>query len=187
MIYRIILAACSLITTMALTAQEGEVKKAKPVFQSVNLVGFLEGETGTAAQVQSVNGFGLNGYAIGIGIGLDYYVQRSVPLFLDVRKDILNKPQTPFIYTDAGVNFPWTGKSFDWVSDTDPGLYYDLGIGYKVPVKSNAFVISAGYSFKAYSQEEKIPVWCIMAPCPEQVNNYELKLKRLSVKAGFVF
>jgi hypothetical protein len=166
---------------------QAEQKKAKPKFQSIMQVGLLEGETGSAFQLQTINGFKFKNFSAGVGVGLDYYSIRSIPLFLDLRKNILNKDQTPFVYVDAGIHFPWTGKQFDWATETDGGLFYDLGIGYRLPVKYNAFLLSAGYSLKAYSAEERYSYWCGINPCPEIVNQYEYKLRRFSVKFGFSF
>lgn len=168
-------------------AQDTVNSKAKPVFQSVNNVGMIEGEAGSAFQIQTINGIKFNSVFVGLGVGLDYYVLRSIPLFVDVRKDILTTEKTPFIYGEAGLNLPWAGNSYDWISDTDPGWFYDVGVGFRIPAKSSAFLISAGYSFKSYSHEEKFSTWCIFQPCPENVNQFDFKLRRLSVKAGFSF
>src|SRR5881227_3562178 len=67
-------------------------------FQGEVQVGPLDGQRGTYMQLQSVNGISYKGYFIGLGTGLDYYFMRSIPLFLQLKKKLLNKNNTPFIY-----------------------------------------------------------------------------------------
>ncbi|MFI5151955.1 MAG: hypothetical protein ACHQET_01395 [Chitinophagales bacterium] len=66
-------------------AQEKTADKAW-VFHSYNQIGLLEAETGSAFQIQSVNGMQYKSWFGGIGVGLDYYRFRSIPFFLDLRK-----------------------------------------------------------------------------------------------------
>jgi hypothetical protein len=108
-------------------------------FQSINQGGILIGSAEGALQLQTVNGVRSNTWFTGLGVGLDYYHVRSIPVFLDVRKDIWNKQKTPFVYADGGYNFPFLSKRNNqealWMGDYDKGggLYYEAGFGIDYP------------------------------------------------------
>src|SRR5215203_3590562 len=82
-------------------------KALKPAFTSINQVGIGWGGSGEGLQLQTINGLSYKTYSAGIGIGLDYYWARTIPLFIDLRKNIFSKKQTPFVYADLGLNMPW--------------------------------------------------------------------------------
>src|SRR6478735_12476152 len=62
--------------------------------------GILEGEADkTYGQFQLLGGIQRNAWFYGLGLGVDYYgSKRSVPLFLDVKMDLLKRKNTPFVY-----------------------------------------------------------------------------------------
>ena len=105
-------------------------------FQSNMQFGLLEGEQGSAFQLQTINGVQHKTWFAGLGVGLDYYHTRSIPLFLNVRKEIFKGEKTPFVYASGGYHFPWLrAEDKDWyITETKGGLYFDAGIGYQVPV-----------------------------------------------------
>ncbi|HYC27870.1 MAG TPA: hypothetical protein VEB42_03625 [Chitinophagaceae bacterium] len=176
---------------MMLHAQQ-VAKKAKPGcgcgFSSINQVGLLEGSGGHFAQLQTINGFRYRTWFTGLGIGLDYYHYRSVPLFIDVRKDLFNKPNTPFFYGDAGIHIPWVlDKQKPWAgrADYNNGFYYDAGLGYSFNLgKSRALLFSGGVSLKKIRETRIYDVVCITFPCPMQTERYDFSFKRFSLKAG---
>ncbi len=166
----------------AFAQQETSGKK----FQSINLLGIMEGEAGTGFQIQTINGIKLNKNFIGVGVGLDYYFMRSIPLFIDLRREMLASRKA-FVYADGGINFPWQDQSFDWEIKSSSGLFYELGIGYRIPLKGCSFLMSGGYSYKRFDQKESYPIYCLLPPCPEQVYYYKHELRRISVKMGISF
>jgi hypothetical protein len=166
----------------------GQDVKAK--YSTVNQVGLLSGAKGDWLTVQTINGVKKQKWFAGAGVGLDYYNVRTIPLFLDVRRYMLNKKNTPFAYADAGINFLWLNdsqkaeKSFPTSS---PGLFYDLGIGWKLSGKNNGgFILSAGYTFKQVKEKVKYMWW--PAPTPQlEAENYErynYLYRRIVVKVG---
>ena len=174
-----------LVATVAVAQQ---TKTGKLKFQSLVQLGFVEGNAGNAFQLQAINSFDFNCFSAGIGVGLDYYGTRSVPLFIDLRKNILRKPQTPFIYLDAGMHFPWNDQRDEGqIVRSRAGLFYEAGIGYNVPVKTHAITFSAGYSYKAFKEEIKSPVWCVTGRCANDVQKLSYQFRRISIKAGFRF
>ena len=90
------------------------------------------------------------------GIGLDYYRYRTIPLFLDLRKEFFSGPDKLFVYADAGVSFAWVSdnqKSGYIDEKFSNGFYDDFGLGYKrVIAKHSAIILSLGYSYKKLSQ-----------------------------------
>jgi len=165
-------------------AQDQKIK-----FGSINQIGLLSGSKGEAFAVQTINGIKKDKWFAGAGAGLDFYNERTVPLFFDVRRDLSLNKNTPFAYADAGVNFLWLTsdqKQQKQFPKTSPGLCYDLGLGWKLSGKNNrGFLISAGYSFKQV--KEKVPYW-EPAPTPQSENyeRYNYLYRRIIIKVGFV-
>ena len=56
-------------------------------FQSLLQGGLLDGAAGPSWQLQTINGIYYKTWFAGIGVGLDYYTMRTIPLFLDLRKE----------------------------------------------------------------------------------------------------
>ena len=126
-------------------------------FHSINSIGLLEGEAGSAFQLQTINGVQYKSWFAGAGVGLDYYRFRGVPVFLDIRKMFPLKTNTFFVYGDIGIHAGWLTEkqknSNNYVAaltDFNNGLYTDAGAGYQICLgKKGALLISAGYSFKS--------------------------------------
>ena len=160
-------------------------------FQSVNSVGILEGQTGSAFQIQTVNGVCYQSWYAGVGLGLDYYRFRTIPLFMDIRKEFGKSSNKLFLYLDGGISFAWVTDdqkmpyNFEHFSN---GFYDDMGIGYKALLgKKNALQISLGYTYKQLTDTySSIFYYNDLPPVyPPQKLNYSLN--RLSIKLGWSF
>lgn len=168
------------------SAQSQKIK-----FSSVNQVGLLSGAKGEAFTIQTINGVNKGKWFAGAGTGLDFYNERTVPLFLDVRRDVNNQKNTPFVYADGGVNLAWLNsiqkqeKSFP---KTPPGLYYDFGIGWKLAGKNNkGFIVSAGYSLKQVKENVKSFLWePISQSLIQTIERYNYQYRRIVIKIGFI-
>jgi hypothetical protein len=163
-------------------------------FQSINQIGLVQGESEAAASLQTINGIRVKQWFAGVGAGIDYYRFRGIPVFIDVRRNIFNKPNTPFIYADAGIHYPWVSnqQKLWWGDDNSrrfsKGLYTDFGIGYSLGLKNKmAFLMSAGFSHKQINEKRYIQIWCLVPPCPENVETFKYGLNRLAVKMGLQF
>lgn len=179
-------------------AQTGEKlsnRKASHIgFQSLNQLGLLEGEKGSAFQLQTINGIKYQSWFAGAGIGIDYYKFRTIPLFFDLRKDLQAKDRTAFIFGDIGINFPWV-KTDDqelWLGKTEysNGLYYEMGMGYKITIRKNdALLLSAGYSFKQVTEKRYGVLYCpFIGPCQQGlIEKLDYGLKRVNFKLGWSF
>lgn len=169
----------------------GQNKKIK--FTSVNQIGLISGSSGESWILQTINGIKKEKWFAGAGAGLDFYNQRTVPLFLDLRKEVSNKMNTPFMYADAGINIAWLNfieREEKRFPKTSPGLFYDLGFGWKLSCKNKrAFLISAGYTFKQVKEKVRSPIWS-PAPTPtlegENYERYNYLYRRIVIKAGIM-
>jgi hypothetical protein len=185
-----VMALMVIITAMAQADSVAEKQLQRFVFQSVAQGGMLEGEKGTSLQLQWINGFQHKTWFGGIGVGLDYYFQRSIPLFAHVKRDV-SKRVPLFVYGDLGMHFAWVKKDVenDWYnSEFKNGLFYEAGLGYRARVNTrNAIVFSAGYSEKAMAELRKEPYIWGPPGMPQRTNRFDYRLRRISIKAGFKF
>ena len=158
-------------------------------FRSQNYAGALNGESGAAFQIQSVNGLQYHSWFFGAGTGLDYYRLRSIPLFLSVSRFLTPAQRSFFVSVDGGVNFIWkeTNKTEQHYANSrfPPSLYAAGGLGYKIGLKnSDALLLYAGYSVKRLTEKAETPVECF---CPAMNERYNYTFNRLSLKLGWQF
>ena len=175
---------CFLLASLILHAQNKKYS-----FSGLVQGGFSEGQSGTAGNIQIINGVQYKQWMAGVGVGIDYYNTRSVPVFLHVRRNILNSSKTPFVYLSGGYSAPWL-KDEDkfFMSETKGGLYYDVGIGYGLPVlKSSSLFFTVGYSSKKMSTESggrPIDIWSSSVP---PFSHYDYTLRSINVRMGLRF
>jgi hypothetical protein len=168
---------------------QGQTAIQKPKFSTVNEVGLLTGEKGEAMMLQTINGLRKNRSFAGLGVGLDFYGNRTIPLFLDYRYELSTHKNIPFIYANAGINFLWLNfiqkEQLNFPSPS-PGLYYDLGLGLKLPGKNHGgFILTAGYSLKQVKYATRS---FSIAPTPQldadNKDRYTFLFRRLAIKIG---
>jgi len=164
-------------------------------FHSINSVLLLNGENEVSAGLQSVNGFQKGNWFAGIGLGLDYYIYRTVPLFADLRYEYGKKKNRFFSYADGGINFQWVEKYYNdrvaiWegINSNDKylnGVFADAGLGYLVGMKKgNGIVLSLGYSYKSLHQKTSYQDWRTQEWLTDE---YHYNLNRIVIKAGWRF
>jgi len=186
-IYRAISIALVVLFPLVSSAQTLAQKAA---FSSINQVGLLTGGSGEAFMVQTINGVKKDKYFAGIGVGFDFYGLRSVPLFLDVRRNFSSGMNTPFAYINGGVNFlslNYIQKEQARFPTSSPALYYDAGLGWRLAAKNNrAFNMSFGYTLKQVRY--KVESYSI-SPTPqlqsENYDRYRFDYRRFVIKIGF--
>ena len=183
-----------LITIMLIVAVNIANAQCNCKFSSQQYAGLLEGEKGSAFQLQTVNGLKFKTWFTGVGVGLDYYTYRSVPLFLSINKEFLLGRNSIYALLDAGYNFPWykreEGRGSNFISsDFSGGFYWSGGMGYKISVNKNrdAVLLNLGYSFKHMQESQEMPAFCVNPPCKSLVEKYDYKFNRLSLKLGYQF
>ncbi|HJW15549.1 MAG TPA: hypothetical protein VJ499_00425 [Flavisolibacter sp.] len=180
---------CALLLCFQLYAQN------KVQFQTLNQVGFIKGHNNDALQYQSINGIRYNGYSIGIGVGVDHYYYRTVPVFGELRKELFHKRETPFIYADVGSSLPWIKGVFTnpWQRiEYKKGSFYEAGVGYKVPVSGRlSMSFSIGYSQKSLHEINYTRVYRDFPPYESDTWGnpmyYDYTFRRISVKVGLGF
>lgn len=162
----------------------------KPVFKTILQGGLLAGSSAEAVTLQVVNGFEFKRLYAGAGIGLDYYMQRGVPLFADLRYRFAGERKSFFMYADAGAHLPWIkNKEERNIISQQTGLYTDAGIGVNLFTKrNNAFVFSVGYSYKHVAEKQQGFSWQPWPqPAGSNVLNYDYHFNRIAIKAGLMF
>jgi hypothetical protein len=188
----IYLFAAMLVLQMQTAAQSKEKIK----FYSITQAGLLAGGSTNSLQLQTTNGVRFGTFSAGAGVGIDYYHFKTIPLFVDVRKNLWNRDQTPFMYFDFGTNLPWqrSVSESDWArSKFDEGFFYDIGIGYKWKLKGRLGLnASFGYSQKNVQENRQERFWS-GPPMPvtwdESWNSSHFKysFRRLGFKIGLSF
>lgn len=155
-------------------------------FYSVSQAGLLHGEAGAAFQAQTVNGLRWGTWAAGLGVGFDNYEVRSIPLFIQVQKQLPLFDRSFSVYLDGGVHLPTQTQLADVFSpDYQTGTYLDAGLQYHWRIgKKLGPVFSVGYTEKRYYWEETRGVWCLLPPCGTYQSRWDIINRRLSVKAG---
>ena len=175
-----------------LHAQEGVNSKqntARCSFTSINQVGLVAGEGDESYQVQTVNGVQYKTWTVGAGVGIDGYRYRSIPVFLQLRKEFSLSSNSFFIYNDIGLNYPWlkdSQKSMYFIASVySHGIYYDGGVGYRWRIKKQSLLFSSGFTLKEMKADRSNASCPFIGPCFENKDVYQYSLKRLSFKVGF--
>jgi hypothetical protein len=187
-----ILAGTILIASAQEAKQERPAKKGCSCsFSSINHAGILNGSKGVYFLAQTINGFRYKTWFAGIGAGYDNYYRSGFQLFLDVRKFILKKSQTPFVYADVGVHVvsDKTDHLNQWYENRfKNGAYAEGGIGYKFGFNGkDRWVISGGYSYKYVKYDNVYIGTCPTSRCYENYFTYRNYLNRFAMKLGFQF
>ena len=174
----------------------GQKKNTTYKFHSINNISLINGNNATTAGLQSINGFQKGNLFAGVGIGLDYYLYRTVPLFADFKYEFGKTKNKFFAYADGGVNFDWVeenyndGPIFIWdgsrnTSEFHNGAYTDIGLGYMVGTKKGGgLVLSLGHSYKSFEKTISYQDWRTQETITD-VYNYNLN--RIVLKVGWKF
>lgn len=181
----------SFLVNISVSAQKNKIQ-----FRSINQFAIVGGESHINTAFQTVNGIKFSNWFTGIGIGVDNYRYRTLPLFFDGRW-FFGDEKRVFIYGDIGYDFPMKDKPGKEISYYNTyhftgGIYTDIGLGYQVPLcKKSSMIFSFGYSYK--KAEAKIGARLIF-PCflngscnVVDYSNYDFSFNRMILKAGLVF
>ena len=174
----------------------GQKKSNAYKFHSINNISLINGDNEVSSGLQSINGFQKGNLFAGIGLGLDYYLYRTVPLFADLRYELGKSKSKFFAYADGGINFDWVtgdhndGPIFIWDGSNTPtefndGVYTDIGLGYMVGSrKSGGLVLSLGHSYKSLEKTVSYPDWRTQ----EMISDiYKYNFNRIVLKVGWKF
>jgi hypothetical protein len=190
----ILIIACSSLFSPGFSQSVEKKNKPGIRFSSVNQLGLLNGSYGASYDLQTINGVALKTWSVGVGVGFDNYINRSIPLFIDMRKEFGTKSKVPFIYADGGLNYTWLTqvqkeqKGLPYA--TTPGLYWDAGLGLKLKSKSNvAVLLSVGFSYKQSKETVQPSYWMMPWPLPGQserdfTERLNSQFRRIVVRLG---
>ena len=184
----------ALISILAMAGRAQPPKSPRPwQFHSLGQWGLLEGQAGPSYQLQFINGLQHGPWFGGIGLGLDEYRNRSIPIFFDLRRSLGIKGHGLFIYAQAGLNYYWRSsqdqKQFPMNDRWKPGFYGEAGFGNRFRIGSRIqLFMSLGYSYKKLvekGQNYEFNPGGFSGPNPTERIDY--RLNRLSIKAGIEF
>ncbi len=147
--------------------------------------GVIHGAQDPAFLVQTIQGISYKTWSAGLGAGVDAYFRKSAPLFIDLRKKILDQANSPFLFAGFGrtIVLDETEKTMYMNTRYKGGSYYDIGLGYQWDMqKKTAFHFSIGYSQKQIT--ETANYFYIFDPF---IDKMEYTLRRLTLKAGLSF
>ena len=169
-------------------------KKNRYNFHSINSLVLVNGSNSVSAALQSVAGVSRSHWFAGAGAGLDYYLYRTIPVFVDFRYEWGNSRNKFFAYVDGGINFSWVQEDFfvdpnvwngNRTNSFQNGLYTDTGFGYVVATKNgDALILSLGHSYKKLKEKITYRGWW-NEEWQTDVNVYGLN--RIMIKAGWRF
>jgi hypothetical protein len=166
----------------------------KAKFTTSYLAGLLTGASEPAFQLQAINGVRYKDFSAGIGVGMDNYYFKSIPVFLHITRKIFSKDRSPFVYTDFGINFPEDRSNTDVYWETkeySKGMYFDLGFGYSIPLyKKLMMTFSLGYSQKQQDEHRSYKYLIDVLPrnyIEPPGEYYTYTFRRISLKAGLSF
>ncbi len=165
----------------------------KPVkFHSINQFGIAGGESEMKPVFQTVSGIQFANWFSGIGIGVDNYRYKTLPLFIHGRR-YFGADKNGFIYADFGYDFSLKNKPGKEVYYYDSyhfkgGIYTDIGIGYQFYLsKNSSFLFSLGYSYKELQSKIGVNTCPFIGPCYVDYSKYNFDYGRMVLKAGLVF
>lgn len=173
--------------SISASAQKNKIR-----FHSINTVGLISGESSSDIGFQTINGIHFSNCFTGIGIGIDKYKYKTLPLFADGMK-FLGIEKKAFLYGDIGYNFPVNdkpGKEYSYYNNYHftGGIYTGVGIGYQSPVsKKTAVIFSFGYSYKQLNSKTSVTTISPFMGPDDNYSNYKFTYSTVILKAGFVF
>lgn len=175
----------SSIISFSVQAQNEKIK-----YHSINLGGITAGESKANAVFQTINGINFSQWFLGVGIGVDYYQYKTLPLFFDARK-LFGVKHKGFVYVDLGYDFPLKnkpGKEYGYYDTYNfkGGIYTDFGLGLRIGfIKTSSLLFSLGHSYKQLQGKYGIAPLCMA--CQGSLYDYKFGYGRIVLKAGLDF
>ena len=182
------------VLPVVLTAQskrQGE----KIHYTSSYLLGIIAGKAYTTFSAQIIQGIRYKNFQTGVGVALDPYGFRTVPLFYHLNYTMYPQKNSVYVYGDAGVSIPWNNgalpEKYDNAAHDDwhklfAGFYGEASVGYNILLnkKGNAITINAGYSYKRLKYDENVYIWNGFETV-QQKDHYIFDYRRLVFRLGF--
>jgi hypothetical protein len=157
-----------------------------PGFVNMTSLGFLAGSSQNQ-QVAPLSLLMVNGYRTagglfaGFGTGIEFFSTSYLPLYLDLRYDLLGKDVVPYILAKGGYGVPLSSDRSDYniTYEYSGGPLYGLGIGLKIRTRSHfAWDVELLYRYQETSYKE-IYDW------NDQEYVYTDIFNRIEIRLGF--
>lgn len=178
-----------LVLLLAATANAQDSTRTPLRYALFYSAGVSFGQSAVSKQFSLVNGIKFKTWYAGAGVGVDYYFERTVPVFLQIRKELKEKMNTPFALANGGYHFEWIQDEAFFESEHRSGWYYEAGAGYRFGLgRKSSFNLSAVYSYKPFSKLVDVMPWSSVWPPPPgafQRYDYQLRRLQLNVAVGF--
>ena len=174
-----------IITAGAVAQISTKIQNRTGKFHSYNTVQLLNGSTSTSAAISSVNGFQFYRFFTGVGVGYDYYFRRTIPLFVEVRYNVLGNKRKVQLFADYGVNF-LVDKS-NGSQNNKTGKYWSTGFDYFIPVHKDALTIGLGFSSKQVIYFGDNFISLPVVGWQNVPVKYDYSLNRIAIRFGWVF
>ncbi len=155
-------------------------------FVNMTSIGFLAGSSQNSQvapfSLLMVNGYrASNGLFAGIGTGVEFLSTTYMPLFLDLRYDLLGKEVVPYVVAKGGYALPLsTDRSeYDISYEYSGGPLLGVGVGLKIRTRNHfAWDIELLYRYQETSYKE-IYDW------NDQEYDYTDIFSRIEIRLGF--
>ena len=152
----------------------------------------LKGNSQNSNAFLFTNGLSYKSWTAGVGAGIDNYVYRSLPLFIDIKKSFGHHPIQPFINASAGMNINEAKTSQKFQYDGYPSVNYKNGFyakamaGISLPVyKRLRIFVDAGYSYKTTRVDYTTYIY---SPDAMEITNTDIyHFHRWNLSVGFLF
>lgn len=158
-------------------------------------IGYLSGknESGNQSSLSFhlSNGYQFkNGFALGIGSGMEELGVPLVPLYADLRFTPLNSGLSPYVWLKAGHGFAITDRAVNYEDDAsadtnrEGGFLFNTGVGISVfSFRRTAVNVGIGYRYQKVTLNEDLNWWYGRGTVRYTVTQYY----RLEFHLGFVF
>jgi len=169
---------------------EYSLKKQKLEFNTgfVNMtsLGFLAGSSNNMQaapfSLLMVNGWRNSmGITTGVGFGVEFLTTNYLPMFIDLRYDLLQRDVVPYVVAKGGYSLPLSTdhQEYDISYEYEGGPLVGIGVGLKIKSRDHfAWDIGLMYRYQQTSYQEKYE-W------NEQEYSYTDIYNRIEIRLGF--
>jgi len=179
------------IIVMPLLATAQKVNN-KPHYYNVTQFGWLLGSNQHTFGVQMINGVAVKRYYAGIGVAYDRYGYKSLPVFADLRYNLLpGKTSILQVYGNAGINNPLNsdelprkyGNGEDY-NTFKKSFYGEAGVTYLLTIGDNlCFNVGAGYNYKTFKYRQHAYIGS--GVLTETYTDYTYRYSKYVLRIGF--
>lgn len=155
-------------------------------FVNMTSIGFLVGSSYNSQvapfSLQMVNGYRTPmGLFLGFGTGVEFFSSTYMPLFLDMRYDIMGRDVVPYVLARGGYGIPLSAdrSQYDYSYEYYGGPLFGAGVGLKIRTRKHfAWDVELLYRYQETSYSETYD-W------NNQTYDYTDIFNRIEIRLGF--